>query len=73
MMHSYDHWKLSSPTDDLLNAEPFTERSELELEAEECVERSHDALVVEVLRLRIRLEAAHEEIGGLKWELGRKS
>jgi hypothetical protein len=70
MTRSYDSWKLASPTDDLPSIEDSRELSELEIEAEEYVEMSHDALVVEVLKLRIRLEAAHEEMGGLKWRLG---
>lgn len=43
--------------------------SELEQEAAALEGRSPEQLMLEVLRLRIRLAAAHEQIGGLKAEL----
>lgn len=43
-----------------------------EREAETYAEMTREALIIELLRLRIRLDAAHEQIGELKWETERR-
>jgi hypothetical protein len=73
MTRTYDEWLASGPHADMPDAEVISEQSELEMEAESYAWMSHDALVVEVLKLRIRLEAAHDRIGCLECDLGRKS